>query len=233
MIGVLDLQGGVFEHLEHLRFLDVECRAIKRSEELAGLSGLIIPGGESTCLSRLFTIFGFTKAIKEANKQGLKLWGTCAGAILIASQLHNEKQPLMLLGALDITLERNSFGSQLESFEISALVPAVAQEPLPLVFIRAPKIVRAGAGVKVLLKIADYIAAAENETSLATVFHPELTNNNAFHRYFAAKCGERFNAAAPLNDPHWRRTSWMKECSPCGNYPSRGNHSLTNSSLGK
>jgi len=206
MIGVLDLQGGVAEHFERLRFLGVSCCLVKKAEQLRGLNGLIIPGGESTCLSRLMKIFALDDAIIEEHRRGMKIWGTCAGAILLASNIIGEKPCLDLL---DITIERNSFGSQLDSFTRFEAVPAVAKEPITLVFIRAPKIVRLGDGVKILLAIGDYIAAVESDKVLATVFHPELSNDNAFHRYFAVKCGVAFDNSQPIKDPNWRLTSWM------------------------
>lgn len=206
-IGVLDLQGGVQEHLDHLRRVGVSARPVKRTAELDGLVGLIIPGGESTCLSRLLTIFGLDVAIRQAYDHGLKLWGTCAGAILLARENIGETP---FFGLIDIVVSRNAFGSQLDSFNREALAPAVAREPIPLTFIRAPKIVRTGEGVRVLLRLDDYIAAAEDDRILVTVFHPELTPSLAFHRYFARKCG--LNVAGDDNaglDPDWTPQSWM------------------------
>lgn len=207
-LGVLDLQGGVQEHLDHLRRIGVAAQAVKRATELEGLAGLIIPGGESTCLARLLDIFGLSHAISQAYSGGLKLWGTCAGAILLASEITDEPP---FLGLIDMAVSRNAFGSQLDSFNRVVEVPAVAVEPVPVTFIRAPKIVRVGAGVRVLLQLDDYIAAAEDEQILVTVFHPELTANLAFHRYFARKCGltPSDNDAANL-DPDWTPQSWMR-----------------------
>ncbi|MFZ1325647.1 MAG: pyridoxal 5'-phosphate synthase glutaminase subunit PdxT, partial [Candidatus Contendobacter sp.] len=179
--------------------------------ELEGLRGLILPGGESTCLARLLTIFSLKEAIQRAyDDAGLALWGTCAGAILLAKENRGE---LPFWGLLDITVQRNAFGSQLDSFQREALAPAVAREPLPLTFIRAPKIVRAGVGVRVLLQLDDYIAAAEDDRILVTVFHPELTPSLAFHRYFARKCGLKAGADDATLDPDWTPQSWIR-CSP-------------------
>ncbi|MDA8125389.1 MAG: pyridoxal 5'-phosphate synthase glutaminase subunit PdxT [Deltaproteobacteria bacterium] len=205
-IGVLALQGGVFEHLDHLRRLGIEARAVKQEADFAGLAGLIMPGGESTCLSRLLKIFGLDAVILRRYREGMKLWGTCAGAILLAAALKGEQPHL---GLIDIEVERNGFGSQLDSFCCEALVPKVSPEPLPLTFIRAPKILRAGKGVEVLLQIDDFIAAAETPDILVTAFHPELTGSLAFHRYFARKCGLQPLAEENL-DPSWDRTSWMR-----------------------
>lgn len=210
VIGVLDLQGGVQEHLDHLQRLGVASRPVKRAEELAALAGLIIPGGESTCLSRLLTIFGLREAIEERWRQGLQLWGTCAGAILLARENAGETP---FFGLIDITVSRNAFGSQMDSFNCEALAPAVAREPIPLTFIRAPKILRAGPGVRVLLELDGYIAAAEDDRALVTIFHPELTPSLAFHRYFARKCGLRVAEAEADDaalDPAWTPQSWTR-----------------------
>jgi 5'-phosphate synthase pdxT subunit len=207
-IGVLDLQGGVHEHLDHLDRLGIASRRVKHEDDFTALAGLIIPGGESTCMARLLDIFDLKEVILKHYHRGMKIWGTCAGAILLAKKVVNE-QPC--LGLIDMEIERNSFGSQLDSFATNALIETVADEPIPLTFIRAPKILRVGKDVKVLLKIDDYIAAAENENVLATVFHPELTGCLALHRYFALKCGLKPAAAIPNNiDPHWESNSWTR-----------------------
>ena len=207
-IGVLDLQGGVQEHLDHLRRIGVAGRPVKHAAELAGLAGLIIPGGESTCLSRLLTIFGLREAIEQAYCNGLKLWGTCAGAILLARENIGETP---YFGLIDIAVNRNAFGSQLDSFNREARALKVAPNPIPLTFIRAPKIVRIGAGVQALLKLDDYIAAAEDEQILVTVFHPELTPSLAFHRYFARKCSLDVTEADDAGlDPDWTPQSWTR-----------------------
>jgi 5'-phosphate synthase pdxT subunit len=207
MIGVLDLQGDVVEHLDHLERLEVVSRRVKEPSHLHDLKGLIIPGGESTCLSRLIKIFGMDTAITEACERGVKIWGTCAGAILLATRIVGEKP---YLGLIDMEIERNSFGSQLASFAATAAIPRVASKPVPLIFIRAPKIRSVGPGVEILLQLDDYIAAVETADILATVFHPELTNNLAFHRYFSRKCGLTAEESPPLADPTWTPTSWTR-----------------------
>lgn len=210
MIGVLDLQGGVCEHLEHLQRIGIPGRPVKKPDEILTLAGLIIPGGESTCLSRLMRIFSIDDAIKTAfTTNGMHIWGTCAGGILLASDVIGEASHLRLI---DMVIERNSFGSQLDSFCASAMIPKLAHEPIPLTFIRAPKIKRVGRGVEILLKIEDYVAAAESGQVLVTVFHPELTGCVAFHRYFARKCGllPFDEDRVPDVDPAWDRNSWMQ-----------------------
>ena len=208
-IGVLDLQGDVAEHLDHLERLGIAAVRVKESSDLAHLAGLIIPGGESTCLARLLDIFGIKNCILHEFQRGLKLWGTCAGAILLADKVVGEKPFLALI---DIEIQRNAFGSQLDSFVSEALIPPVAQDPMPLTFIRAPKITRVGEGVDVLLRHDGYIAAAESPDVLVTVFHPELTPSLAFHHYFALKCGltPSMEEEFPLIDSMWNSRSWTR-----------------------
>jgi 5'-phosphate synthase pdxT subunit len=209
VIGVLDLQGGVHEHLDHLERLGVSSRRVKQASDFADLAGLIIPGGESSCISRLLNIFEIKDVLLQAHRNGMKIWGTCAGAILLARKVVGENP---CLGLIDIIIERNGFGSQLDSFVSEALIPAVADEPIPLTFIRAPKITGVGKEINVLLKIDDYIAAAESENILVTVFHPELTGCLALHRYFAIKCGLKLAANShDYIDPLWKSSSWTKQ----------------------
>ncbi|MBK1731084.1 pyridoxal 5'-phosphate synthase glutaminase subunit PdxT [Thiococcus pfennigii] len=203
-IGVLALQGGVVEHLEHLQRLGVAAGPVKKAADLEGLAGLIIPGGESTCLRRLLRIYELDEAIVERFRAGLKLWGTCAGAILLAKRVVDGDPGLALI---DIEVARNAFGSQLASFNTVADVPAVAAAPIPMTFIRAPKIKALGPGVRSLLRLDDYHAAAEDDAVLVTVFHPELTPSLAFHRYFAAKCGL---ATAEVDEAAWRPADWTR-----------------------
>jgi 5'-phosphate synthase pdxT subunit len=196
VIGVLDLQGGVHEHLEHLERLGVAYKRVKQADDFTDLAGLIIPGGESSCLSRLLNIFEIKNVLLEAHRRGMKIWGTCAGAILLAMNVVDEAP---CLGLINITIVSE------------ALIPAVSPESIPLTFIRAPKIIDAGADVNVLLKIDDYIAAAENESILVTVFHPELTGCLALHRYFALKCGLKLaDDSRNYIDPLWKISSWTK-----------------------
>jgi pyridoxal 5'-phosphate synthase pdxT subunit len=204
-IGVLDLQGGVVEHLEHLSALGVASRRVKATADFEGLAGLIIPGGESTCLIRLMRRYRLDREIEERFRAGLKLWGTCAGAILLARDILGEAPAL---GLIDISVQRNAFGSQLDSFSITLGVPSVDPDPIPLTFIRAPKIVRLGRGISPLLEIDNYYAAAEDKDILVTVFHPELTPSLAFHRYFARKCEIPLPVSrGPYAD--WRADSWV------------------------
>jgi len=208
-IGVLDLQGGVVEHLEHLATLGLPARRVKGAADLEDLSGLILPGGESTCLIRLLRCGGLDREIAERFNAGLKLWGICAGAVLLAREVVGEIATLIAtLGLMDIRIQRNAFGSQLDSFNRTLAVPAVAPEPIPLTFIRAPKILYLGKGVSSLLEIDGYCAAAEDHDSLVTVFHPELTPSLAFHRYFASKCEIQLPTRQTIPTA-WRADSWV------------------------
>ncbi len=206
-IGVLDLQGGVCEHLDHLLRLGIDARPVKQTADFEGLAGLILPGGESTCLARLLRIFDIGPVITRKYQEGMKLWGTCAGAIILAGTLTGEEPHL---GLIDIEVQRNSFGSQLDSFACEASIPRISPEAVPLTFIRAPKILRAGKGVEVLLRMGDFIAAAESPGVLVTVFHPELTGCLAFHRYFARKCGLQPGTTGTDVDHSWNMTSWTQ-----------------------
>lgn len=208
-IGILDLQGGVAEHVDHLQRLGLHPVRVKVAADLADLAGLIIPGGESTCLARLLRIFGLDEAIWARCRDGMRVWGVCAGAILVARRIVGEPAHL---GLIDITVQRNAFGSQLDSFTAQARVPAVADTLIPLTFIRAPKIVALGPGVRPLLELDGYVAAAESAEGLATVFHPELTPCLAFHRYFARTCGlVTAGGGEPVAVvPPWTMTSWTR-----------------------
>ena len=186
-LGVLNLQGGVVEHLDHLERLGISARPVKEEADLQDLAGLIIPGGESTCLSRLLRIFALDEVIKREFDRGMKIWGTCAGAILLSKDARRA-QPL--LGLMDITVARNAFGRQVDSFEADLDIPKLKQatgtkDPYHAVFIRAPIIESVYGEVKVLASLPDKrIVAAQQGHLLATSFHPELTNDTRFHEYF-------------------------------------------------
>lgn len=206
-IGVLDIQGGSQEHLGHLARIGVAARPVRVPEDLNGLSGIILPGGESTAQSRLLRITGMHDALRDFHAKGMKLWGTCAGAILLANSIVGEKPHLALM---DIVIERNSFGAQIDSFSVTVSVPRVAQNPLPLTFIRAPRIMKTGDNVEVLLSVRGAVAAAEDKQCIATTFHPELCATLAFHRYFAQKCAIDIADDIPDVDPSWSPEEWMQ-----------------------
>lgn len=186
-IGVLAMQGGFAEHLERLRRLgNVKGIKVRAAGDLAGLDGLILPGGESTAMGKLLTDFGLLLPLAECIRSGMPVWGTCAGLILLAKRIAGQK--IHYLAVMDIGVCRNAYGGQLESFQTELAVPGVASEKIPLVFIRAPHIETVGAQVKVLAFYNGSIIAAEERNMLATAFHPELTDDMHFHRYFFEKC---------------------------------------------
>jgi len=185
-IGVLALQGDFAEHIAMLRRLGVEAVEVRLAEQLEGLDGLIMPGGESTTFGKLAQDFGLIEPLRQFGRQK-PLWGTCAGAIFLSKDAH---RPQPLLELMDITVERNAFGRQVASFEVDLDVPAlktVSAEDLPFhaIFIRAPLIDSVGKGVEVLARLEDgRIVAAQQGHWLATSFHPELTGDLRFHQYF-------------------------------------------------
>ena len=185
-IGVLALQGDFAEHQVMLESLNAEVTQVRLPEQLADLNGLIIPGGESTTIGKLAIAYGLMEPLREFAKTRA-IWGTCAGAILLAK---DAKRSQPLIEVMDIVIERNAFGRQVESFEIDLEAPCLAasgeeQRSFHAVFIRAPLIESVGKGVEVLSKLSDdKIVAARQGKLLATSFHPELTHDNRFHRYF-------------------------------------------------
>lgn len=181
-IGVLALQGAVAEHIRSLQAAGVEAVAVKRTEELDELDGIVIPGGESTTIGKLMRKYGFIEALREFNAQGKPLFGTCAGLIVLAKELQGGEEAH--LGLMDITVVRNAFGRQRESFETELNIKGI-DEPVRAVFIRAPLIGQVGANVDVLSVYNDEIVAARQGTLLAASFHPELTDDYRLHAYFA------------------------------------------------
>jgi len=183
-VGVLALQGGFAEHAAMLRSLGAAVREVRLPADLQGLDALIIPGGESTTIGKLASEFGLIEPLREFGRAH-PIWGTCAGAIFLSSDARRE-QPL--LGLMDITVERNAFGRQVNSFEADLPVPTLEEpdHPFPGVFIRAPWIERVGPGVEVIARLPEEerIVAARQGHLLATAFHPELTPDPRFHRYF-------------------------------------------------
>jgi 5'-phosphate synthase pdxT subunit len=182
-IGVLASQGAFIEHIEKLRQLGVEAMPVRLPEELEGLDGLIIPGGESTSIGRLMRDYKLTQAIRDRVNNGMPVFGTCAGMILMARKSNDTY--LETLGLMDIVVRRNAFGRQRESFETELNVPALGEKPFPGVFIRAPLIEQVDGTVEVLARLADgTIVAAREGKMLALAFHPELTDDARFHQYF-------------------------------------------------
>lgn len=184
-IGVLALQGDFAEHQVMLEALGAEVVQVRLARQLEGLNGLIIPGGESTTIGKLATDFGLMEPLREFGRKQA-IWGTCAGAIFLSKDARR-KQPLLEL--MDIVVERNAFGRQVDSFEVDLKIPGVSGKasdaPYHAVFIRAPLIESVGKGVEILSTLEDgRIVAARQGKLLATSFHPELTRDDRFHRYF-------------------------------------------------
>ena len=181
-IGVLALQGAFIEHSKMLRTLGVDAREVRLPGQLDALDGLIIPGGESTTIGKLATAYKLIEPLRQF-ALSKPTWGTCAGMIFLAKDIGIEQQPI--LGAMDITVDRNAFGRQIDSFETDLRIAAIGGEPFHAVFIRAPVVTAAGAGVSALARLDDgRIVAVRQGHLLATAFHPELTADLRLHRYF-------------------------------------------------
>ncbi|MBC8097929.1 MAG: pyridoxal 5'-phosphate synthase glutaminase subunit PdxT [Armatimonadetes bacterium] len=181
-IGVLALQGAFIEHQTMLELLGVNVTQVRMPEQLNGLDGLIIPGGESTTIGKLAVAYGLIEPLRQF-AQTKPTWGTCAGMIFLAKDIGLDRQPI--LGLMNITVNRNAFGRQIDSFEAALPIEGIAGEPFPAVFIRAPVATVVGAGVQVLAKLpSGAIVAARQGHWLATAFHPELTADTRLHQYF-------------------------------------------------
>lgn len=182
-IGVLALQGAFIEHINVLQRLKVEALQVRLPEDLQHIDGLIIPGGESTTISRLMMDFNLIQPLRNLIEEGLPVLGTCAGMLLMANEVSDFN--LETLRLMDITMKRNAFGSQVDSFEIDLEIPVLGKQPFHSVFIRAPFIEKAGANVEILAKLSDGVAvAARQGNMIVAAFHPELTHDSRFHRYF-------------------------------------------------
>ncbi|MBB5174939.1 5'-phosphate synthase pdxT subunit [Texcoconibacillus texcoconensis] len=180
-IGVLALQGAVREHVQSLEANDVDVVVIKRPEQLQEVDGLVFPGGESTTMRRLINKYGFFEELQQFVNKEKPIFGTCAGAILMARELIGDEDPF--LKAMDIAVERNAFGRQRESFEATLKVESVGDD-IEAVFIRAPIISNVGQSVDVLATFNGQVVAAQQGPFLACSFHPELTEDRRFHQYF-------------------------------------------------
>jgi 5'-phosphate synthase pdxT subunit len=183
-VGVLAIQGGVIEHIEMLKTIpEVEPVLVRKTEDLASLDGLILPGGESTAIGKVMNRIGMLKPLKEMIEMGLPVWGTCAGMILLAKTIENQEETY--LNVLDITVSRNAFGRQLESFDLVDLVPIVSDKPVQMRFIRAPRISKWDIEkVEIIYQLDGYPVAVKQGSVMVTSFHPELVNENCFHQFF-------------------------------------------------
>jgi 5'-phosphate synthase pdxT subunit len=186
--GVLGLQGDFAEHLHALRELNVEAVDVRRPEQLGEIQALIIPGGESTTIGKLAAQYGIIPKLRARVAEGMPVWGTCAGAIFIAKDVPGHPHPIA--GLMDMTVERNAFGRQVDSFEADLAIAGIGPEPFHAVFIRAPRIASVGPGVTVLASLEDgTIVAARQGRLLATSFHPELTGDHRLHEHFLSLVG--------------------------------------------
>ena len=193
-IGVLALQGDVREHLESLAALGIEGVAVRTLAQLDAVDGLIMPGGESTTIARLLLTFEMHEPLRARIAGGLPVWGTCAGAILLANRAPDLDRPT--LGVMDMLAERNAYGRQVDSFETDLDIAGLDGGPLRAVFIRAPRLREPGPAVEVLAQLDDgSIAACRQGHMLATAFHPELTTDRRLHAYFLAMTEEARTAA--------------------------------------
>ena len=189
VVGVLALQGDVREHLRALAETGVVARPVRRPAELDDIDGLVVPGGESTTMSKLAVDFGLLEPIQKMIANGIPVYGSCAGMIMLAAEVLDGRPDQRSFGGIDMTVRRNAFGRQVDSFEAPVVLSGVDGGPLSAVFIRAPWVERVGDGVEVLGRVADgpaagRIVAVRQRTLLATAFHPELTGDLRVHRYF-------------------------------------------------
>jgi len=188
-IGVLALQGDVREHVGALTRLGVDSAPVRSLEQLDGCDGLVIPGGESTTMSRLARIDGWFEPLRSLRTAGVPMFGSCAGMIMLADQVLDSRPDQETVGGLDVVVRRNAFGRQVDSFEMDVDIPVLGDDPFHAVFIRAPWVESVGQDVKVLAEIsagerAGTIVAVRQGPVLATSFHPELTPDDRVHRYF-------------------------------------------------
>jgi pyridoxal 5'-phosphate synthase pdxT subunit len=182
-IGVLASQGAFIEHINILKKLGVETIPVRLPRQLAGLDGLIIPGGESTTISKLMKDYDLVEEIKKLAEKGMAIFGTCAGMILLAKKISDSSVDSLSL--VDITVRRNAFGRQTESFETDLAIPVLGEQPFPCVFIRAPLIENTNGKVEVLARLENgTVVAARQGRYLVSAFHPELTDDLRFHQYF-------------------------------------------------
>jgi 5'-phosphate synthase pdxT subunit len=183
-VGVLALQGDVREHLQSLLACGVEAVAVRRAQEIEDVDALVLPGGESTTIAQLAEVFGIFDLIKDRIKNGMPVYGSCAGMILLADEILDAKVGQKSFGGLDITVRRNAFGRQVDSFESDIAFNDGSDQMIRAVFIRAPWVEKVSDSVEVLASVETHPVAVRSRTALATSFHPELTGDHRIHRYF-------------------------------------------------
>ena len=191
-VGVLALQGDVREHVRVLTDLGAEVTKVRRPEELAEVDGLVLPGGESSVIDKLSRAFGMREPVRAAIAAGMPVYGTCAGLILLADRITDGIEGQQTFGGLDVTVRRNAFGSQVDSFEVDLDIPALGEPAVHAVFIRAPLVEQAGAGVERLAALDDgRVVAVRQGSLLGTSFHPEVTGEHRFHALLLDMVRER------------------------------------------
>jgi len=183
-VGVLALQGDVREHIDSLLTCEVEAVPVRRASEIESIDALVLPGGESTTIAQLAEVFGIFDLLKNKINSGMPVYGSCAGMILLADQILDAKQGQKSFGGLDITVRRNAFGRQVDSFESDIAFDDGSDQLIRAVFIRAPWVEKVSDTVQVLASIDSHPVAVRSKTALATSFHPEITGDNRIHRYF-------------------------------------------------
>ena len=183
-VGVLALQGDVREHLSSLIACGVDAVPVRRESEIQSIDALVLPGGESTTIAQLSEVFGIYDLLKQRIASGMPVYGSCAGMILLATEILDAKVGQKSFGGLDISVRRNAFGRQVDSFESDIEFADGSQELIRAVFIRAPWVEKVGDAVQVLASIDSHPVAVRSLTALATSFHPELTGDHRIHRYF-------------------------------------------------
>jgi 5'-phosphate synthase pdxT subunit len=191
-VGVLALQGDVREHVRVLTDLGADVTTVRRPAELAVVDGLVLPGGESSVIDKLSRAFGMREPVRDAIAAGMPVYGTCAGLILLAERITDGIRGQQTFGGLDVTVRRNAFGSQVDSFEVDLDVAALGEPPVHAVFIRAPLVEEAGDGVERLATLDDgRVVAVRQGSLLGTSFHPEVTGEQRFHALFLEMVRER------------------------------------------
>jgi pyridoxal 5'-phosphate synthase pdxT subunit len=195
-IGVLALQGDVQEHVFALEAIGASAVLVRRERELTSIDGLIIPGGESTTMWKLAKAFDLLAPLREVINSGLPVYGSCAGMIMLAERVLDGVDGQETLGGMNVSVRRNAFGRQINSFETHGTIPALGEPDFPMVFIRAPWVEEVGSGVNVLAAVpgedgASRIVAIEQGALLATSFHPEVTTDTRLHRYFVEEVCSR------------------------------------------
>lgn len=183
-VGVLALQGDVREHIAALQSCEVEAFGVRRASEIESIDALVLPGGESTTIAQLAEVFGIFDLIKNKIDNGMPVYGSCAGMILLADQILDAKVGQKSFGGLDITVRRNAFGRQVDSFESDISFNDGSNQLIRAVFIRAPWVEKVSESVQVLATVDAHAVAVRSKTALATSFHPEITGDNRIHRYF-------------------------------------------------